>query len=700
MTRRFSLLVVPFLLAACGEASRAPVQPETAVAASRVADLLSQSYVSGVTPVTAYDPIIPAVADPNWVANKCVATPQYGPNAAWTNPHPAVTGLTHPWINDYFTGAGWINAWGTPGETPPSQGPAGQSWTKYTTTVQGNGSFVIRLLADNCSWVYLDNTLVGVQTTDLSKNSYGLSLNGTHTLTFIIFDGGGAAGGKFKLETTTNPPPPLNPDLDADGYENDADDFPLDPLRWESSNLIANGSFERPVIGAVWSPNANKNPWLTLSGQGLPGWTVNSATVDVQSGEAPAAFTGVPDGVQVLDLNNATISQSVATAPNYKYRVTFSLSKNYVCVSGNAAVSVTFGSTTQAFTFSSGGTWQNMAWDAIGFEGVSTGTSSSLSFTATQSGGCGGPMLDAVKVEEMGPADVTPPEIVPNVSGIKNGDWYTSNVSVSWTVTDDESAITSSTGCDASSVVMDTNGLTFTCEATSSGGTASRSVTIQRDASAPTVTPTVSGTMGLGGWYTSDVNVSWSVADGISGIASSTGCTATTTTADNAGTTYTCTATNGAGLSTTESVSAKRDATKPMIGYAGNAGSYTVDQTVAITCSASDAMSGLASSTCANIGGAAYTFAIGANGYSASASDNAGNTNSASASFTVAVTSGSLCTLVQRWVSNAGVANSMCVKLRQGSYGAFRNEVSAQGGKKFLSAEHAAILLRLVNTLG
>jgi hypothetical protein len=248
-------------------------------------------------------------------------------------------------------------------------------------------------------------------------------------------------------------------------------------------------------------------------------------------------------------------------------------------------------------------------------------------------------------------------------------------------------------------VTTDTQGVAFTCSATSAGGSDSKSVTIKRDASAPAIVPTVAGTIGLDGWYTSDVTVSWSVTDGTSGIATSDGCAQSITATDNAGTTYTCTAANGAGLTATKSVSARRDATKPVIGYTGNAGSYTVDQTVSITCSASDAMSGLASDSCANVTGAAYTFAIGANSFSASAQDDAGNTNAASAQFTVQVTSGSLCALVQRWVSSAGVANSMCVKLRQGSYGAFRNEVSAQSGKKFLSAAHAAILTALSQQL-
>ncbi len=624
MKVRLLALVAPVVFAACADTTRTPTQPDegAALVLGRVSNV---SYASGTTPVTAYDPIIPAAADPTWPTTTCKATPAVGPNANWLNPHPAVTGLTHPWINSWFTGAGWINAWGVPGTTPQSQGPGGQSWTKYTTQVQGNGSFVIQLLADNCSWIYLDGTLVGVQNTNPSTVSYGLTLNGTHTLTFVIFDGGGAAGGKFKLETTTNPPPPLNNDLDNDGHQNNVDDFPLDPTRWDADNLVANGSFEHPAIKAgPWPLPNGVFPWQTFASpaQGLTGWTVEANTVDTQRGEVGFQFTGVPDGLQVLDLNNGRISQAVATTANYRYRVSFSLSKNYVCASGNVRVLVAFGGASQEFTFSAGGSAQNMTWNAHPLDAVSTGASETLRFTATAFGGCGGPMLDAVRVESMGPADNTPPTIVPNITGTQgtNG-WYTSNVGVSWTVTDNESAVTSTDGCGATSVTTDTQGVTFTCKARSAGGEASESVTI------------------------------------------------------------------------------KRDATHPAIDYSGNAYSYTVDQTVAITCTASDAMSGLASDTCANISGAAYTFNIGINVYSASAYDNAGNKNTASTGFTVTVTSGSLCTLVQRWVSNAGVANSLCVKLRQGSYGAFRNEVSAQSGKKFLSADHAAILLQLVNEL-
>ena len=108
------------------------------------------------------------------------------------------------------------------------------------------------------------------------------------------------------------------------------------------------------------------------------------------------------------------------------------------------------------------------------------------------------------------------------------------------------------------------------------------------------------------------------------------------------------TAVSAAGT-TEKSVTIKRDANGPVIAFAGNAGTYSVDQTVSITCSATDAMSGIASSSCPSASGEAYSFAIGANSLAATASDQAGNQSSATASFTVAVTTDGLCALTTRW---------------------------------------------------
>lgn len=87
--------------------------------------------------------------------------------------------------------------------------------------------------------------------------------------------------------------------------------------------------------------------------------------------------------------------------------------------------------------------------------------------------------------------DNTPPMISANVSGTQgNNGWYISNVEVSWTVSDDESDISSATGCETTLIDSDTAGASLTCEASSAGGTDSASVNIQRDATSPVVSVT------------------------------------------------------------------------------------------------------------------------------------------------------------------------------------------------------------------
>lgn len=220
----------------CRDAPTAlPVQPALAPSVASGA-LTSQVFQSG-SQVTAWDPIAETYQPSDWVARYCTATPKVGLGANWQNPHNAFVLGGHPWAYDAFY-APWINAWNYLGSSGGNPVYPNFNWTKYETQVSGTGSFVIHLMADNCSWIYLDGTLVGVQGEDRSvaATSYGLTLNGTHTLTFVIFDGGGAAGGKFLLETTTNPPPPLNNDLDDDGHVNDQDAFPLNPAEWADSD--------------------------------------------------------------------------------------------------------------------------------------------------------------------------------------------------------------------------------------------------------------------------------------------------------------------------------------------------------------------------------------------------------------------------------------------------------------------------------
>jgi len=155
----------------------------------------------------------------------------------------------------------------------------------------------------------------------------------------------------------------------------------------------------------------------------------------------------------------------------------------------------------------------------------------------------------------------------------------------------------------------------------------------------------------------------------------------------------------------------KLDSTPPVITYTGG-GTYTVDQTVNVTCLASDPSpgSGLASDTCQNISAPAYTFAINVpHTVSATATDNAGNTASNSTSFTVIVTFASLDNLVAQFSSNASVTsglqdkldaarNAKNAKTRGNLLDAFDNQVRAQTGKA-LTAEEAALLTEFADAL-
>jgi hypothetical protein len=229
--------------------------------------------------------------------------------------------------------------------------------------------------------------------------------------------------------------------------------------------------------------------------------------------------------------------------------------------------------------------------------------------------------------------DSTPPVITPTVTGTLGGDgWYTSDVHVSWTVVDPESGISSRSGCDPTNIVADTAGLTLTCAATSGGGDASRSVTIKRDATKPTVAAASTTPANLAGWNNTDVNIHFSCADALSGIAS---CPAdqSLTTEGNAVSSTAATAADRAGNVSLPSnvVTVKIDKTPPTVhasattadGANYSAGTWTnQDVTVHSTCA--DALSGVA--TCS----ADQTFSLeGVSTSSGGASDVAGNLASA-----------------------------------------------------------------------
>jgi len=187
--------------------------------------------------------------------------------------------------------------------------------------------------------------------------------------------------------------------------------------------------------------------------------------------------------------------------------------------------------------------------------------------------------------------DNTGPVITPTISGTAGANgWYTSNVSVSWSVSDPESGILSSTGCATSNLTTDTAGATVTCSATNNARLSnSVSVTVKIDKTGPTATLAITGgTLGINGWYTSDVTVHTSGTDSMSNPVV---CTADQIqSAETAGVIINGSCTNNAGLTTNAfPLSVKLDKTPPVAtltvtaGTVGTNGWYRSDVTVHTT---------------------------------------------------------------------------------------------------------------------
>jgi len=158
------------------------------------------------------------------------------------------------------------------------------------------------------------------------------------------------------------------------------------------------------------------------------------------------------------------------------------------------------------------------------------------------------------------------------------------------------------------------------------------------DTTPPDITPNVSGIPGNDDWYISNIEVSWSVTDPESGIVDSIDCEPVTLTDDTTGMTLTCSATNGAGLSNSASVTIKLDKTAPQIIITAPAdgGSYLLNEVVVSDYSCLDETSGLADCSGPVVSGADFsTSPVGNHTFTVIAGDLAGNQVQASHTYSI-----------------------------------------------------------------
>ncbi len=230
------------------------------------------------------------------------------------------------------------------------------------------------------------------------------------------------------------------------------------------------------------------------------------------------------------------------------------------------------------------------------------------------------------------------------------------------------------------------------------------------DSVAPTITFTRTPA-NANGWNNTDVTVTFSCADNV-GIQSCVG--DTTLTAETPGTLVTGTATDLSGNTATASTTVRIDKTAPTFTWTG-ATTYTIDQTVAISCAINETLSGVdpaIASHCDSASGAASGFGPGTFTLTAAATDRAGNAGAGTRTFTVTVDSSSLCRLTRSLVTSTDVATGLCDKLaaaadallrgniraHDNQMAAFANLIAAQRGKSISDAD-ANLLLQLASSL-
>jgi len=117
-------------------------------------------------------------------------------------------------------------------------------------------------------------------------------------------------------------------------------------------------------------------------------------------------------------------------------------------------------------------------------------------------------------------SDASAPEIGDTISGtLGNNGWYTSDVTLTWSVTESQSPSSLvKTGCVDESITADQASTDYSCAATSAGGSAGPvTVSIKRDATPPTIACASPDTA----WHADDVTIACSGLDATSGLADS-----------------------------------------------------------------------------------------------------------------------------------------------------------------------------------
>jgi hypothetical protein len=162
-----------------------------------------------------------------------------------------------------------------------------------------------------------------------------------------------------------------------------------------------------------------------------------------------------------------------------------------------------------------------------------------------------------------GPAPPSVGTVTPIIYGTQGANgWYVTNVTVNWVI--QPLPYLQSEGCDARTVVADTVGLDLTCQVWWADGNERKTITIRRDATAPTVIAVPARAADANDWYNHALPVGFSGTDVTSGIDACSQATYVGPDNPNASVTGLCR--DRAGNVTPASFGLKYDATPPALG--------------------------------------------------------------------------------------------------------------------------------------
>jgi hypothetical protein len=256
--------------------------------------------------------------------------------------------------------------------------------------------------------------------------------------------------------------------------------------------------------------------------------------------------------------------------------------------------------------------------------------------SAASSGGTAGPVTVSIKKD--GTAPVVAPTGASGTPG--NNGWYVSDVAARFTATDATSGPATATQTVTSSgegpaiAVLSPAFMDIAGNATAAGAV-SQSFKIDKTAPAVTYTGAKPSAPNTNGWYNTDVVATFSGSDVTSGLVSAATQTVTSSGEGAAVLVQSPAFEDVAGNvrhAGAASASFMIDKTAPEVGFSSTLGeSYFGSTPAAPGCTASDSLSGLA----ANCSVSGYNTGVGTHTLTATATDNAGNTNSVTQSYTV-----------------------------------------------------------------